>query len=82
LATVLEDSTSIPEAFREKIKPIEPDSIYSKIFEKNTCEWECLNKIAMELSEPFDKEFSELKKYFSLDENKKELTEVFKMQYR
>jgi len=36
----------------------------------------------VELSEPFDKEFSELKKYFSLDENKKELTEVFKMQYR
>jgi len=79
---LLEDDSDVPEVFREKLKTVEPDPIYSKIFKNNSCEWECLNKIADELIEPLNSEFAFLKGCFSVEEKKKELTEVFKMQYK
>ena len=59
----------------------EVSAMYARLLGNNNCEFDYLNKIASELAEPFEtQKFPELEAFFSLERNKKELGQVFKMQ--
>lgn len=73
----------IPAAFKapSEVSSYSP-SHHLKLLENNSCDWECYNKIAEELSEPFYELSQIFDENFSLDAIKKELTEVYKMQFK